>query len=80
MIQRAFYIIPDNCQTLGSTFSVIKTRFSERSLRQRTTPVSPSDQNIIFKNLYKLAASLHVNIQYMKIKLKSSTNVPEKIG
>lgn len=78
MIDSPFYIIPDNCQALSCRVSVIKTQFCKRSIKQCWTRVSPSQRNIRFKNLYKLASSLHVNIQYMKIKPNFSTNVPDK--
>lgn len=78
MIDSTFHIIPDNCQTLWSMFSVIKTQFCKRSIRRRLTRVSPSHRNILLKNLYKFASWFHVNIQYMKIKPNSSTNVPDK--
>lgn len=59
-------------------FFGIKTRFCKRSVRRRLSRVSPSRRNILFKNFYKLSRTLHVNIQYMKIKLNSSANVPDK--
>lgn len=78
MIPGPFYIIPDNSQTLSCMFSWRKTRFCKRTFSRSWTRVSPSRRNITLKNLSKLPSQLQVNIQHMKIKPNSPTNVPDK--